>query len=455
MPPTMIALSRCFVLLFATVGALEENVGDWNLRHQGSNCVDLRADCTDKADILNRHAVYMHHHCPVSCGTCQNRTLTVSTDVESPFSIKANKIFDAVGQEIGVPQRIIGTMTQKAQIAALVRESIDHVKKIIQSDDRYKTVQDQCRNKNAKCSYWAAVLDRCEDERYEDVMFDECAPACFWCEDLYFEPDCPYDPYTMPSAWYPGDVDRMFERIVRDYSDAYDLTVHSRPTFSPGDDEEKANYITGPWVITLDNFLSEEECEHLIELGHDAGFERSTGFVKMDESGNADDMVTDQRTSSNAWCDTERCNNDKIVNDIRDRMHNMVDIPRVNSEILQLLKYEPGQYYKMHHDYSPFERDQFQGPRILTIFMYLSNVEEGGGTNFPALDDLTVHPRAGRVLLWPSVRNDKPHDLDLRVLHEALPVVAGTKYAANVWIHQRDLQPISCWEALGWEKDNW
>ena len=79
----------------------------------------------------------------------------------------------------------------------------------------------------------------------------------------------------------------------------------------------------------------------------------------------------------------------------------------------------------------------------MTVFLYLSDVEEGGGTNFPALD-LTVEPAKGRALIWPSVLNHKPNDLDLRVLHQALPVVRGVKYGANMWYHQRDTQPASC-----------
>jgi prolyl 4-hydroxylase len=108
---------------------------------------------------------------------------------------------------------------------------------------------------------------------------------------------------------------------------------------------------------------------------------------------------------------------------------------------------------KTHHDYVPTERNEYQGPRILTIFLYLSNVKEGGGTNFPALN-LTVEPLLGRALIWPSVHNHKPNDLDLRALHQALPVVRGVKYGANVWLHQRDLQPASCRAEAGLEKTN-
>ena len=69
--------------------------------------------------------------------------------------------------------------------------------------------------------------------------------------------------------------------------------------------------------------------------------------------------------------------------------------------------------------------------------MYLSDVEAGGGTNFPDLG-ITVMPKQGRAVLWPSVLNAQPLDIDERTRHQAMDVEAGTKFAANGWIHQFD-----------------
>jgi prolyl 4-hydroxylase len=80
------------------------------------------------------------------------------------------------------------------------------------------------------------------------------------------------------------------------------------------------------------------------------------------------------------------------------------------------------------------------GPRILTFFLYLSNVESGGGTNFPTLDDLTIQPKLGRALLWPSVLNSNPRSRDYRMIHQALPVQEGMKFAANGFIHLNDYE---------------
>jgi prolyl 4-hydroxylase len=80
-----------------------------------------------------------------------------------------------------------------------------------------------------------------------------------------------------------------------------------------------------------------------------------------------------------------------------------------------------------------------QGVRILTLYLYLNDVEEGGGTNFDKLG-VTVTPKRGRVVLWPSVFNDRPNIKDDRTTHQALPVKRGIKYGANAWFHMRDFK---------------
>lgn len=95
--------------------------------------------------------------------------------------------------------------------------------------------------------------------------------------------------------------------------------------------------------------------------------------------------------------------------------------------------------YNVHNDYIPYQLERPCGVRILTFYFYLNDVEEGGGTNFPKLN-ATVTPRRGSAVLWPSVLNENPNRKDPRSDHQALPVIEGTKFGANAWIHQRDFK---------------
>jgi len=56
------------------------------------------------------------------------------------------------------------------------------------------------------------------------------------------------------------------------------------------------------------------------------------------------------------------------------------------------------------------------------------------GTNFPDLG-ITVQPKKGRALLWPSILNAEPMIQDSRTRHQALPVQKGLKFGANAWVH--------------------
>ena len=260
----------------------------------------------------------------------------------------------------------------------------------------------------------------------------------------------------------------MFERIVTDpiINSKYNITILSRP--HPGDVEEVYIYDSsdededdkdeeyyrmrmieklkknkgGPWVLIIDNFINETECNRLIELGAKLGYNRSTDVAdEIDpETGEFLATVSVDRTSTNAWCNKPECYEDPIVLSIEDRMYNLTHIPMDNSEYFQLLRYEQGQFYKEHHDCIDEEADRRQGVRILTIFLYLNDVNDGGGTNFPYLN-ITVQPVRGRAVLWPSVFDHKPHTQDDRTMHQSLEVLGNdtVKYGANVWIHQRPL----------------
>lgn len=95
-------------------------------------------------------------------------------------------------------------------------------------------------------------------------------------------------------ALHPGDLNAMFERIVRQApgnqtdvteedrklwettnTPLYTVHVHSRPP--PGATEISAaiDKATPPWVVTFDNFLTDEECDALIQLGYEYEYKRS------------------------------------------------------------------------------------------------------------------------------------------------------------------------------------
>ena len=175
-----------------------------------------------------------------------------------------------------------------------------------------------------------------------------------------------------------------------------------------------------PWILSFDNFLTSFEADHLLaKAGHK--FDRSL----------AGDGVTPVRTSSTSWCNVDHCLEDPLVQTIRARISNLTRVPWKNAEHLQVLRYQPGQFYREHHDQNS-PRFSAWGPRLYTFFMYLSDVEEGGETRFTKLN-ISVTPKKGTAILWPSVHSHDPWETESMTYHEAVTVAKGEKYAANFW----------------------
>ena len=266
----------------------------------------------------------------------------------------------------------------------------------------------QCADTNAECASWAASGECQKNPRY---MLSHCTTSCGTCESK--REGCKRQNSTAPMA-IPGGMHAMFERALTAFPE-YQPTALSRP--SPGTDD-------APWVLQFENLLTEDQAMAMIAACPPKGWSASL----------AGDQLSPVRTSTQCWCDEGGgCMRAEAVHDLTMRMLNVTMLPYENAEYFQVLKYEVGQFYRQHHDQQSAHWTP-QGVRLFTFFVYLSDVEEGGGTRFTDLG-ITVKPKLGRGILWPSVRDGNLRDSDRRTHHEALPVVKGVKYAANLWQH--------------------
>ncbi|XP_016510559.1 putative prolyl 4-hydroxylase 10 [Nicotiana tabacum] len=232
---------------------------------------------------------------------------------------------------------------------------------------------------------------------------------------------------------------------------AHDLSSIAHNTVQRGDDEDDDGK-GDQWVevISLEprayiyhNFLSKEECEYLISLAK-PHMQKST--VVDSATGKSKDSRV--RTSSGTFLARGR---DKVIRNIEKRIADFTFIPVEHGEGLQVLHYEVGQKYEPHYDYF---LDEFNtkngGQRIATVLMYLSDVEEGGETVFPAAKGnysvvpwwnelsecgkggLSVKPKRGDALLFWSMKPDAT--LDPSSLHGGCPVIKGNKWSSTKWI---------------------
>ena len=260
-----------------------------------------------------------------------------------------------------------------------------------------------CVNQHERCAFWSSIG---ECEKNPGYMITSCAPACQTCDQLLYEERCKVDlEKPMVAAYHPGDLTTLFGHLAETYKE-YGPVIHSE----------------SPFVITFENFLSDEECDALSNYGinhKDGIFKRSTDVGKKLFDGSNEKKVSKTRTSENYWCNSKDCESIPIIQGISERVHRVTESPYNNSEHFQVLKYEVGEFYGKHHDY--ISNDGLAGPRVMTFLLYLSDVEEGGGTGFPTLKPpLVINPKKGRALLWPSVLENDPMTKDARTMHEAL-----------------------------------
>jgi len=74
--------------------------------------------------------------------------------------------------------------------------------------------------------------------------------------------------------------------------------------------------------------------------------------------------------------------------------------------------------------------------RILSMFVYLNDVEMGGETVFPKLK-LCIKPQSGKALLWCNVFPENTNIGDSRLMHKAKTVLGENdvfKIGMNIWV---------------------
>ena len=131
---------------------------------------------------------------------------------------------------------------------------------------------------------------------------------------------------------------------------------------------------------------------------------------------------------------------DCVVSYVSGLMARLAELPATHSEPISILHYSPGQEYKPHQDYfvgtaaGDTRIEQQGGQRKVTVFTYLSEVQEGGETDFPELH-LRIRPARGKAVKFMNLdADDMPNPM---TLHAGRPVIQGEKWLATFWFRQR------------------
>lgn len=262
----------------------------------------------------------------------------------------------------------------------------------------YTTAPPTCADKHTSCASWASQGECSKNSGY---MHDSCKASCGLCEGASSGPassaqvfamqhrkQCQRPADAVPTLT-PGSMDQVFADAVASFAHL-EPTVHSKD----------------PWLVTFDRFLTEEEAGRLFQVGS-KGMARSTAVAGMDSAGRLKREISNVRTSENSWCPVAACDGDDVIRGVTERISRVTKADPATYELYQVLRYEPGGFYRKHHDIIDEHLEFPFQSRVYTFFLYLSDVEEGGETYFEALN-ISVAPKLGRAVWWPNVLASDP-----------------------------------------------
>ncbi|HEY6916596.1 MAG TPA: 2OG-Fe(II) oxygenase [Allosphingosinicella sp.] len=184
-----------------------------------------------------------------------------------------------------------------------------------------------------------------------------------------------------------------------------------------------------PDIVLFPNFLSPEECAYLRETAR-PHFQSSV--VVHPFTGQR--FQHPIRTSDTAIFPLAFEN--PAIHALNRRMAAASRTRPEQGEPLQILRYSPGQEYRLHSDALAGEANQ----RTLTMLIYLNDAFEGGETAFPAAN-IHVRGRQGDAILFRNIGEDGLPDPLAR--HAGKPVFKGTKFVASRWIRRQPLDLTS------------
>jgi hypothetical protein len=276
-----------------------------------------------------------------------------------------------------------------------------------------------CNNSNAACLEWAS-LNECEANLH--FMMTACPLACRVCDKRLLYDTCRNDNPTNP--WLPENGFKQLFEHLKSQKHAELLTV------------DGIKDLDSPWVLKWDDFVSSNDVSALLTLAKSLTWEVSTPVVSTNHN-------RVRRLSRSAYCKDcpkNNNNNNGVYAKLQQSLSNLVQADLKYMEPFEFVHYQKMQSFGAHHDLSLHDLWLPAGPRVLSIFLCLSDVPQGGAMGFPDMDWLSIPPKKGQLLIWPNVLSSDLSKSRKDMSNEALPVLEGEKYGIHTWVRLYDYE---------------
>ncbi|CAH1794815.1 unnamed protein product [Owenia fusiformis] len=221
------------------------------------------------------------------------------------------------------------------------------------------------------------------------------------------------------------------------------LTCHYRRTLIPYKrwKEEVLNF--DPWVAQLHDFMRDEESDFFMQESKKTLVPSVAGRVVDGVKYGTTGYV---RVGKVAWFLDNHT--DPTVGLISRRIEELTTFDTKwretgpsGAEPFQTVGYGIGgnlMPHMDHHNASKFERDGMMknsGNRMVTMLLYLNDVEKGGATVWPKLN-VSFFPVKNAAVYWFNYK--RSGEVDRRLVHAACPVILGHKWVATKWIREKN-----------------
>ena len=269
--------------------------------------------------------------------------------------------------------------TVRSRIAALPSHLLVFVVLIARSDgctngDRY-----------ASCYRWAAA-GQCK--LLPRFMNAECPVSCGLCEHIAVDPCVQLEDSAGPGA------------IVSTFSYAVATHTELKPTVLSRD----------PFVVMFDEFAGAKEVEEIANIAEDVGFGAkgsSCGFKSVHKAGcNSASMSCIPIAGGSCWSHA-------VMERFEERMLEVVQLPAENCEPLRFFQYDEGETFTLHHDAAgqhDIAVDTPGGPRVWTLYVFLSAAASGGSFDFPRLN-VSIAAKPGRAVCLAEIEPRVPRSM--------------------------------------------
>lgn len=202
-----------------------------------------------------------------------------------------------------------------------------------------------------------------------------------------------------------------------------------------------------PLVYAVENFLTVDECDDLIEMA--AG--KLSPAETIDQESGSSVANTPSRNNRQYQPSKWEIVQNKLLARVAHRMHRLARVPQSHSEGMQIGRYKEGEFYKSHYDASDHVA------RVATVLVFLEEPEEGGETIFskaqlcrdelfePCCFNLEkmvefgggfwAEPQKGLALLFYNMNLN--HELNRLGAHGSCPVLQGEKWVLQQWFRDQ------------------